>query len=322
MNAKTWGRWVTRLFQQRRFARRARSIPGRLWFEMLEDRITPVTFNWTGNGANNLWSTLSNWSVNGQTATTTPTTGDDLVFSSLAAAANRTTVDNLGGQPVFATITISAQGYVINGSLAAPQLALAGDINVGSSLGTETISIDLQLIPPVVSHQQTFTVNTGSYLLLSGHLSGSSIASDAALQTVTKAGPGTLELSNNNSAFTGAFNLTSGGGVLVASHANALGVGAVIAGAPTAGTTTVNSNSQLQLKNPANPITERLIINGTGVDGNGALVNTAGNNTWAGSVTLDSDAAIGANANTSLNIAGLVSDTGAGHSLTKRARAS
>src|SRR4029079_9055536 len=98
---------------------------------------------------------------------------------------------------------------------------------------------------------------------------------------------------------------------------NALGLGAIIAGAPAAGTTTVNSNSQLQLKNLGNPINERLILTGTGVADNGALLNIAGNNTWAGPVTLDTDVSIGGNANTSLNITGLVSDTGAGHNLSK-----
>src|SRR4051812_17005623 len=205
MNAKIWGRWVSRLFQQRRYARRVQPVQRRLWFETLEDRVTPATLNWTGAGANNLWSNAANW-TNG-TGAAVPTTGDDLVFGNLASATKRTTIDNLSGLPVFNSITISDSGYIINGSLAAPKLAPAGAINVGSNLGNETITIDLQLLPPIASPQQTITVNTGSTLLLSGHLSGNSNPAQAALQTLTKAGPGTLELSNNNSAFTGAINL-------------------------------------------------------------------------------------------------------------------
>ena len=155
--------------------------------------------------------------------------GDDLVFGNLAAAANRTAVDNLSGLPVFNSITISASGYIINGSLNTPKMALSGSINVGSNLGNESITIDMQMVPPLASPQQSITVNTGSNLVIAGHLSGDSNAAQAALQTIIKVGPGILELSNDNSAYTGAFTIASGGGILLASNPNALGLGAIIA---------------------------------------------------------------------------------------------
>ena len=48
----------------------------------------------------------------------------------------------------------------------------------------------------------------------------------------------------------------------------------------------------------------------------GALLNIAGNNTWAGNIELDSDTTIGATAG-SLNITSTISDTAGGHNLTK-----
>ena len=92
--------------------------------------------------------------------------------------------------------------------------------------------------------------------------------------------------------------------MVLVTHPNALGLGTVVTGVPTAGTVTVNSNSQLQLRNVGSPINARLTLNGTGVADNGALLNLAGNNTWAGQVTLDSDASVGANAGSSVNIIG------------------
>src|SRR6478609_2224021 len=61
MNATIWGRWVARLFQNQRRTRRPRSTSRNLFFEHLEDRVTPTTFIWLGLGGNNNWSTAANW---------------------------------------------------------------------------------------------------------------------------------------------------------------------------------------------------------------------------------------------------------------------
>ena len=145
---------------------------------------------------------------------------------------------------------------------------LGGAVNVGSNVGTVTISSDIQLFAPSGTLQQTFTVNSGSTLIVSGLVDGRNDALEPQ-QTFTKAGPGIMELTRDNTAYTGAVALANGGGVVVISHHNALGVGAVVQGVPAAGTTTVNVNSQLQLKNLTAAVTERLILNGTGVADNG-----------------------------------------------------
>ena len=127
---------------------------------------------------------------------------------------------------------------------------LGGAVNVNSSVGNVTISSDIQLFAPSGTLQQTFTVNSGSTLMITGVIDGRNDGLEAQ-QTFTKAGPGVMELTRDNTPYTGAVALANSGGIVVISHHNALGVGGVVAGVPSAGTTTVNVNSQLQLKNLA-----------------------------------------------------------------------
>src|SRR5688572_27306761 len=62
--------------------------------EVLEDRLAPAVHEWTGQGANNLWSNASNW-TNGSPAA--DVSGDiDLVFhSNLTNAANLVTQNDI-----------------------------------------------------------------------------------------------------------------------------------------------------------------------------------------------------------------------------------
>ena len=316
-NNKRRSTWITRLFRQRSTHRvRPDMWQRRLQVERLEDRVTPATIIWTGAGPNSLWSTPQNWDLG-----RAPQAGDDIVFGSLALPSNRSPVYNLSGSPVFNSITISANGYTISALSSTPTIALSGPITVGTNLGNITISSNLNLVPPTSTLQQTITVNSGSYLLISGRLSGHNNTLLAAQQTLTKAGAGTLELSGDNSTYTGAFVLANNGGTLVVSHHYALGTGAVVAGVPTAGETTVNVGAQLQVKSVSQAIPARLRLNGNGPTGTGALYNLSGNNIWSGPIILDSNTTIGGVAGTSLEISGLISDTGSGRDLTKEGEA-
>ena len=131
--------WLSNLFKKSltTSASRRRTARGkpRLCVEALEDRVTPATISWTGAGTNTNWANPVNWNLG-----RAPLAGDDLIFGTLAAPANRTTTDNLNGLPVFNSITIAASGYVINGSPSAPLLALGGSINAGSNLGSLSIT--------------------------------------------------------------------------------------------------------------------------------------------------------------------------------------
>jgi autotransporter-associated beta strand protein len=312
MSQQTWRRWVERLFRQRK-GKPVRG-PRSLGLERLEERVVPATDTWLGSISGN-WNTAGNWSLN-----RVPIAGDDLVFGSGGSALNRNTVDNLRSGIAFNSVTISAAGYTL-GTNISNTLIVDGAINVGTNVGTATITMPVELTPPTSNPQQTITVNLGSTLDIQGQLmvNQALLAATAAKQTLTKAGTGTLQLDGNNTTWTAAFTLASGGGYVIMTNANALGTGAVVSGVPTAGITTINPNSQLQVAAGAGSftITDRLKINGSGVVGDGALLNVSGNNTWAGNIEMDSDSAFGANVNTTMTISSVISDLGAGHNLTK-----
>jgi autotransporter-associated beta strand protein len=306
MNAKIWGRWLTRLFKQGRTVSRVRSRQRPLAFEPLEDRLTPTTYTWTGGAATPNWNNAGNWSssVGGF-----PTNGADLVFG--PGTTQLSLNNNLTGL-VVNSITFSSPGYTLAGNA----ITLDGAINVGPNLGGEAIGLAMKLTPPTSALQQTFTVNSASTLSITGAISGNeSTATLTAEQTLTKAGTGILQLGGNDVAYTGAITIATG--ILSISNQNALGTGGVVSGVSTAGTTTIDANAQLQVLNVNGTIGEQLKINGAGITNDGAILNVAGSNVWTGNVEMDSDSYFGANKGSSLSISGVISDLGAGHNLTK-----
>ena len=272
-----------------------------LRFEQLESRLAPATFVWSGaSGIDNNWGTPTNW-VGNVAPTGNPAAGDDLVFTVAAPPALRATNNNLTNG-VFDSISFGAGGYTLTGNaitLTGGGASAAVVVNSGSAGNTIAMDTALGAAAGIV---QTISVASGADLTLSGHLGGTTGS------TLTKDGPGTLVFTNDNSGFTGAINLKDSGGALVITNAHALG--------DSVAPTTVGTNASLRVQNVTGPITEPLILNGPGTANDGALLNLSGTNTWAGPITLDSDATIGSAAGT-LDITGQVTDTGAGHNLTK-----
>jgi autotransporter-associated beta strand protein len=318
MKHNLWGRWLARMFGRpsRPLARGKR----RLAVEPLEERLAPAQDIWLGT-TNSNWNTASNWSSG------VPVAGEDLIFGSQALATHRSAIDNIpvvnGVIPVYNSIQISASGYTISGLTNATQIGLGGSspISVGQNLGTETVSLNLELSPSG-GLGQAITVSSSSDLILSGALSGNALAStlSQAEQTVTVSGSGTLELHGNNSGFTGSFTIgaPNNTAVVVITNADALGLGATVLGASGAGITTVESGSQLQVNGVgATAIPARLKVNGAGPNSTGVVFNTAGNNTWSGAIEMDSNTSFGAVAGTSLDVTGTITDLGAGNALSK-----
>src|SRR5262245_50993886 len=83
----------------------------------LEDRITPapITWTWTGLGADANWLTGANWIFfNPDPERGPPSPGDDLVFPAGAARLNNT--NNFPVNTVFNTLTFTGSNYVISGN--------------------------------------------------------------------------------------------------------------------------------------------------------------------------------------------------------------
>jgi autotransporter-associated beta strand protein len=269
--------------------------------EVLESRLAPATFNWTGAGSNSNWSTGANWS-GGVAPTGSAAALDDLVFS--ASASNKTAVNDFTSVPTFNSITIAGSNYTLSGkqiALGSSSASGSGSLIVNQGAANETISLDMKL-GGAGGGQQFFTINNGADLTISGKLSGSTGVE------LTKEGAGKLTLGNDNSGFTGPITVDDNSGILIITNNKALG--------DSSSGTTIGTNSQLQINNVTGSIQEGLTLNGTGISGDGALLSVAGTNVWAGTVSLASDGLIGVNSGT-LEISGQISDLGSGHNVTK-----
>ncbi len=130
----------------------------------------------------------------------------------------------------------------------------------------------------------TLTVTNTAATVLDGVVGGAA--------NLTKAGPGTLVLAGANT-FTGQTNVNAG--ILQAQSGAALGSVVVVA-----------AGASVQVLGSGLTIASSIFLNGTGVNGAGALENLGGgNNTWSGGITLLSAATISIDAGTTLTVPGL-----------------
>ncbi len=310
----SWSRWLRSVFRpQARTIRRRRAES--LGMEQLETRLAPATFIWTGAGKTNHWSDNANW-FDQDTGTPQAPSGlaanlDNLVFP--GGPAQTTTQNDLPAGSTFGSISFSGVGYTLQGNaivLGSSAVSGSGSVNVGAGLNVnggpgETIKLNVQL-GAAASDRQFFNVDQSAVLEIDGHLSGTTGT------TLAKDLPGELILAADNSGFTGNFSVDPNGGILQITNSKALGTAS--------STTTVDNNAQLQVSNVTGAIQQSLILNGSGIMNDGALLNVAGKNTWAGNVLLDSDVTFGANGPSNgsvLTITGQISDAGAGHNVTK-----
>ncbi len=178
-------------------------------------------------------------------------------------------------------------GSRINGSAT---LTLGGNVNViNMATGTDGAVISAPLA--LGTANRTFTVEDDGTpaldLTVSGMVSGAFGA--------VKAGPGTMVFSGSNT-YTGLTTISTG--ILKIGNSNALGT--VAAG------TTITSGAVLDLNGINYTTAEALTINGTGLNSEGALINSSATGaTFSGLITLGSASSIIANSG---NI--LISNTG------------
>lgn len=243
--------------------------------------------DWDGSSSTT-FSTGANWSTN--TAPANSTTTDIARFGSITFT----------NQPTLtASRSINGLQFTSNASVTlsgASTLTIgASGINDSSTSGTQTVATLLSL-----GANQSFT-NSGSLtitgnitngtrlLTLTGTGAGGLISSviGSGSGGLTKSGTGTWTLSGSNT-YTGATTISAG--TLVAAANNALGT--------TGGATTVNSGGTLGFQGGINYSTaETVTITGTGAAGrSGAIDNISGTNTFAGPITVATNAQLGATA--------------------------
>jgi autotransporter-associated beta strand protein len=218
---------------------------------------------------------------------------------------------NLNATQTFTGVTFnggaidlgSAGGLYLNDTLTVN--ASAGNTATITGTGTSTLSLTIQQGPnPVPNANRTFNIVGGV-----GNTSDLTLNAVVNNGSITKTGIGTMSIINNNSGgYEGTTTINNG--ILNIQHGNALGQ----AGNNPATATTVNSGGTLQLSNVANGnfttnAGEQLYLNGTGYLGNGALQNLAGNNTWAGSTFLTTNARIQSESGNLLTLTGTMNSS-------------
>ncbi|MBI1830055.1 MAG: hypothetical protein HYR84_01230, partial [Planctomycetes bacterium] len=117
-----------------------RRPPTRLAVEVLEDRVNPSSFNWTGAGGDNLWENPANWDQIDHL----PTIDD----SASIATANAPIVNQQGNIAVGFLMDSTAYDLIIHGNLTVGQgamisgrLVVDGSVTAASGIGN-TISAD------------------------------------------------------------------------------------------------------------------------------------------------------------------------------------
>ncbi|MBI5771329.1 MAG: autotransporter-associated beta strand repeat-containing protein [Verrucomicrobia bacterium] len=278
-------------------------------------------FIWdNGQGpSNKVWGTGAsdplNWAGN-----TNPTLKSNVLFNStyISSAQN---IDVTGSDKVIQNMYFSgANSYTLSTSEARKlifdsatiggltTLNLTNDVSGNTS---HTVALDVQMNRALDINNNiapTFTIsgnidNGGNTLSLKG--TGNTVLSGVISGTgaLVKADSGTTILSGASpNTYSGGTSIT--GGTLQIEKAGALGA--------VTGNVTVASGATLALAGSGTTFAANaLTLNGTGVAGNGALYNAAGNNTWTGTVALATDSAIGAAASTTLVVSGVVSGSAA-----------
>jgi autotransporter-associated beta strand protein len=214
-----------------------------------------------------------------------PGSSDTAQWDNVVTGPNATV---LGSDLNWGTLRIADPGGDVTiGGANTLTLSGASVINIDLGAATRDLTFNCPLMP---GSDNVWDVGAARVLTLNGALIGGS--------SLTKIGAGTLVLNGNNSGYAGLITVTNG--VVIAGHDNALGdSGATL-------TLLSTGASALYLNGGVN-ITKPLTINGaavTGVTAKGNLRSLAGSNTWAGMISGNAAPRIGAEAGSTLVIAG------------------
>ncbi|QDU29791.1 Hemolysin, chromosomal [Anatilimnocola aggregata] len=292
----------------------------RMFLEQLEERSLLAQMIWDGGAGNDLWTTAANWQND-----IAPTSGDDLVFTSLGAGPS---INDFPAGTRFSTISISGSGYTFTEAATNP-IELIGGLVSSHTTGTNNWNIDVTLLNAV----SVFNATPGTTLAIGGDINTANVLGSTGVgvggtSALTFDGNGDINVSGN---ITGAGGLAKiGSGRTTLSGANtfegivSIRQGYLRAASPTAlgtsdgftdlGAGDANGGMALELAG-VNIVGEALAIREGGVgygnvfdtDGLGALRAVSGASTWSGNIQLTgADNLIGVVTGATLDISGQV----------------
>jgi autotransporter-associated beta strand protein len=193
----------------------------------------------------------------------------------------------LEGGLTYAPVALTVKGTGSGGS--------RGGLSALHSVGSNTWTG-----PITLAADSQFNVTDAGTLALRGVISGPATSTLTIGRSIAGWDDGTVSL---HAANTYAGPTVVDVGTLVAANATALGSPTGVANTGT----TVNAGATLELRGSlAFDPTESLTIYGSGYNGEGALFDGGGSDTWAGSIYLAASAAVGANAGKTLSITGVI----------------
>jgi fibronectin-binding autotransporter adhesin len=230
-------------------------------------------------------------------------------FAEMMNSATLVTINSDGLLSLNNAQTIS--GLTFNGGQvslgSSGTLYLNGDVTVNALAG-QTATIGGTGILDLTRHVQTpgtHDVRTFNVVGGVGNTSDLTISAIVRDGGITKNGAGTMTMTGTN---TYELATTVNNGILNIQNASALGA----ANNDDASGTTVSgngtTNGTLQLQGGITVSNEKLTLNNTGFNNNGALQNVSGNNTWTGSVVLASNSRVQSDSGL-LTISGAVTST-------------
>jgi autotransporter-associated beta strand protein len=184
---------------------RGRKPDRRPRLELLEERLTPATHTWNG-GTDPVegikWSNPNNWQEH-----STPFGDPDpfLVFPA-GSVMNRVSQNDHSGSILISDIRFEGSGFAVTTQSPLPgTIRTVGNITANNTSGTNTITMDISLMPVGGAPTMHVVALAGAgTLVLSGTISNSS-----GTNGILKASPGTLMLSGTNS-YTGATQINAG----------------------------------------------------------------------------------------------------------------
>ncbi|MFO0910374.1 MAG: Ig-like domain repeat protein [Isosphaeraceae bacterium] len=235
----------------------------------------PRVLTWTGAGGTDHWSDPNNWQSG-----LVPQPGDNLVFPAGAAQLNN--YNDFGGTPVFGSITVQADGYLLRGNA----IGLSGGFTTFYAAGSTTLWVDIN-----IAADQSFTLASGTEVDATSVLSGT--------HNLTKDGAGRLVLMGT-STFSGATTINTGPLEL----RNSLGLGS--------GSIAINTTGELDLNGSllvSNPIRNNS-------QGNG-IFSTNGHSQLLGPISFWENATIDVAPGSILEINSSIIQLNPGRSLTK-----